>query len=90
MEEPRDLPLLRNVRHSLPGMPPTSFITKVEAPRVIAPAVAPVAAPVIAPVDATGAALATLLVAAFPFLHPAPRAGTAETDAKVAKEATKM
>jgi hypothetical protein len=38
-------PLFRKVRHSFPGMPPTSFMTIVVAPLVIVPAAAVVPAP---------------------------------------------
>jgi hypothetical protein len=63
------IPLLRNVRHSFPGIPPTSFITIVEAPRVIAPPVLALTAPAVA----TAAALVDAVLC---FL-----AGEAETDA---------
>lgn len=66
----RKVPLLRNVRHSFPAIPPTSDITTVDAPRVTAP-VPPVAC-VTAAVVAIAAALE---VAAACFLF-----GAAETD----------
>lgn len=50
------LPLLRKVRHSLPGTPFTSNSTRVEGPCVMAPA-APAVPPVAVEVEAEGEAL---------------------------------
>lgn len=69
------LPLLRKVRHSFPGTPPSSLKTSVVAPRWTAPAAAvfaePVAAPVVAPVAAPAAPPAATPAAA-PAAAPAP------------------
>lgn len=68
-----DLPLLRKVRHSFPAIPPTSFITIVDAPLVTVPATA--AVPAVAPA-------APVTAAAFPFaFFPFARCGAADTEA---------
>lgn len=85
------LPLLRKVRHSFPGTPPSSLKTSVVAPRWTAPAAAvfaePVAPPVAAPVAAPAAAPAAAPVAApvaAPF-RPFLRACRLAADAVAAK-----
>lgn len=87
-------PLLRKVRHSFPGTPPSSLKTRVESPLWTAPAAAvfdePVAAPVAAPAVAPPAAPAAAPTAApeaAPFL-PFLRACRLAADALAAKMVT--